>query len=151
MESNKIEIILEKYLRGGTSIAEENELKNYFSLPNIPKHLEHYKPMFSYFSNSKKQEFKPKSFNFLKSQNKKRNLIWMSIAASIAIITGIGTYNFINQETTNQELGTYDNPELAFKETQKALALLSTHVNTGIESVQYIEEYETSKNLIFKQ
>jgi hypothetical protein len=49
------------------------------------------------------------------------------------------------------ELGTYDNPEEALAATQKALAMLSNNVNVGIESVQYIQEYEQSKNKIFKQ
>jgi hypothetical protein len=69
------------------------------------------------------------------------------------VLLGIGTYFYWNttNSTQNQDLGTYDDPEIAFRETQKALALLSNHVNVGIESVQYIEEYQNSKNLIFKQ
>jgi hypothetical protein len=37
------------------------------------------------------------------------------------------------------------------KETQRALAILSGHVNVGIESVMSLEQYEDSKKLIFKQ
>ena len=58
---------------------------------------------------------------------------------------------YVDSKVVDQDLGTYDNPEVALKETQKALALLSTHVNTGIESVNYIREYEDSKQLIFKK
>ncbi len=35
MELNKIEEILEKYFQGETSIAEENQLKEYFSSSNV--------------------------------------------------------------------------------------------------------------------
>ena len=56
MEFNKIEDILEKYFQGETSIAEENELKDYFSSPNVAQHLEQYKPMFGYFSQVKEQK-----------------------------------------------------------------------------------------------
>lgn len=35
-------------------------------------------------------------------------------------------------------------------ETKQALEKLSTNVNTGIESVLYVNEYDKSKNLIFK-
>jgi len=153
MELNKIEEILEKYFQGETSIAEENQLKEYFSSPNVAQHLEQYKPMFGYFSQAKEQ----KSTYEIPLQSKKRNVAWLSIAASVVVLLGIGTYFFISEQkattavASQTELGTYDNPEEALKATQKALALLSTHVNVGIESVQYINEYEQSKNKIFKQ
>ncbi|GAA3737773.1 hypothetical protein GCM10022422_21370 [Flavobacterium ginsengisoli] len=153
MELNKIEEILEKYFQGETSIAEENQLKEYFSSSNVAQHLEQYKPMFNYFSQAKEQ----KSTYEIPLQSKKRNVAWLSIAASVVVLLGIGTYFFMSEQkdttavASQTELGTYNNPEEALKATQKALALLSTHVNVGIESVQYINEYEQSKNKIFKQ
>ncbi|MBS7255672.1 hypothetical protein [Flavobacterium branchiicola] len=152
MELDKIENILEKYFQGETTIAEEKELKEYFSSPNVAQHLEQYKPMFGYFSQVKQQ----KSTQEIPLQTKKRNVAWLSIAASVVVLLGIGTYFFMSEKNADQtvaqsELGTYDNPEEALKATQKALALLSNNVNVGIESVQYINEYEQSKNRIFKQ
>jgi len=153
MESDKIEILLEKYFQGETSIAEENELKNYFSSLNVAQHLEQYKPMFGYFSHAKEQQFEQQVPLLPKSRDKKRNVAWLSVAASVVVLLGIGTYAYVNSNNVaqNQNLGTYDDPEVAFRETQKALALLSGQVNKGIESVQYVQEYEDSKNLIFKQ
>lgn len=152
MEFNKIENILEKYFQGETSIAEENELKEYFSSPNVAQHLEQYKPMFGYFSQVKEQ----KSTQEIPLKTKKRNVAWLSIAATAVILLGIGTYFYVSEKNTTQvvaqsELGTYDNPEEALAATQKALALVSNNVNVGIGSVQYIKEYEQSKNKIFKQ
>jgi len=63
----------------------------------------------------------------------------------VVVLIGIGTYTYLNTNNASQDLGTYDNPEKAFEETQKALALLSNHVNVGIKSVAYINEYEHSK------
>ncbi|MFD2939917.1 hypothetical protein [Flavobacterium notoginsengisoli] len=153
MELNKIEEILEKYFQGETSIAEENQLKEYFSSSNVAQHLEQYKPMFGYFSQAKEQ----KSTYEIPLQTKKRNVAWLSIAASAVVLLGIGSYFFVSEKNdttavaSQTELGTYDDPEEALKATQKALALLSNNVNVGIESVQYIKEYEQSKNKIFKQ
>ncbi|MFV8344411.1 hypothetical protein [Flavobacterium sp. XS2P39] len=149
MELNKIEILLEKYFQGETSIAEENELRNYFSSIDVAQHLEQYKPMFGYFSHAKEQMLKQE----IPLQSKKHNVGWLSIAASVVVLLGIGTYVFYNNESASkkQDLGTYDNPEVALQETQKALALLSDNVNVGIESVYYIQEYQKSKELIFKQ
>ncbi|MEN2402976.1 hypothetical protein GKZ90_0024530 [Flavobacterium sp. MC2016-06] len=153
MELSKIEYILEKYFQGETSIAEEKELKEYFSSSDVAQHLEQYKPMFGYFSQVKEQ----KSTQEIPLQTKKRNVAWLSIAASAVVLLGIGTYFYVSDKNATQqvavqsELGTYDNPEEALAATQKALALLSNNVNVGIGSVQYINEYEQSKNRIFKQ
>lgn len=146
MESNKIEQLLELYLEGETTSAEEKELQYYFSSSNVAPHLEQYKPLFNYFSQAKKQEY----LKEFPKQHKNPKLRWISIAASVVLVLGVGSYLFLNESHQNKDLGTYDDPEIAFRETQKALALLSNHVNTGIESVHYIEEYQNSKNLIFK-
>ena len=147
MELDRIEIILEKYFQGETSIAEENELKNYFSSSDVAQHLEQYQPLFCYFSQAKEQKFAPE----IPLQSKKRNVAWLSIAASVVVLLGIGTFAYLNDNNVaeKQDLGSYDNPEVAFRETQKALALLSENVNVGIGSVQYINEYETAKDKVF--
>lgn len=145
MESHKIEILIEKYFQGETSIAEENELKNYFSSPDVAQHLMQYKPMFCYFSVAKEE----KSAKQIPLQSRKRIVAWLSVAASVVVLLGVGISMFNNSQP--QDLGTYDSPEVAFRETQKALALLSGNVNKGLESVQYVQEYEDSKNLIFKK
>ena len=147
MESVKIEDLLEKYFQGETSIAEENELRTYFSSSNVAQHLEQYKPIFGYFSLAAAHQFTPE----IPLQSKKRNVAWISIAASVVAVLGIGTYAYYSADVVikSQDLGTYDNPEEAFRATQKALSLLSDNVNVGIESVQYIQEYQTTKDKIF--
>lgn len=149
MEHTNIEILLEKYFEGETSIAEEKELTNYFSSPNVAQHLEQYKSLFGYFSQTKKLAF----LQEIPLQPKNNKAAWLSIAASVVVLLGVGTFVYLNnnQGNQNKDLGTYNDPEIAFKETQKALAMLATHVNVGIESVHYVKEYENSKNLIFKQ
>ena len=147
MYSVKIENLLEKYFQGETSIAEENELRNYFSSLNVAQHLEQYKPLFGYFSLAKEPQFKHE----IPLQSKKRTVAWLSIAASVVVLLGIGTYAYYNLDVANksQDLGTYDDPEKAFRATQKALSLLSDNVNVGIESVLYIQEYQITKEKVF--
>lgn len=149
MESSKIEQLIDKYFQGETSTAEEKELQNYFSSSEVLPELEHYQPLFAYFSKVKQQVFKPE----IKLESKKGLTKWWAIAASIIVLLGIATYGYLNfnTEEPKQDLGTFDNPELAFAATQKALSMLSTHINTGFGSMQYINEYQYSKNLIFKQ
>ena len=146
MELNRIETILEKYFQGETSISEEKELKNYFSSSEVAQHLEQYKPLFGYFSKAKEQDFK----QTIPLQAKKRNVAWLSIAASVVVLLGISTFTYLHQPQEPNGLGTYDSPDAAFEATQKALSMLSKNVNVGIESVSYINEFQNSKELIFK-
>lgn len=147
MEFNKMEALLEKYFEGETSITEENELKNYFSSPDVAPDLEQYKPLFGYFADAKKENFE-KNVPLI---SRKQKVAWLSIAASIAVLIGIGSYAYFNidKEKENKELGTYEDPKEALEATQKALAMLSNHVNTGVEGIQYIKVYEVTKNKVF--
>lgn len=150
MELDKVEYLLEKYFEGNTETLEEFELKYYFSTSNVAPHLEQYRPLFNYlFAEEKRRLTQEIKLPAEEKNNKKKTWFW-SVAASVAVLLSVSTYTYYNANQT-QDLGTYDNPEVAFRETQKALALLSSKVNTGIESVQYVQEYENSKNLIFKQ
>jgi hypothetical protein len=147
MEFSKIEILLEKYFEGETSIAEEIELKNYFSSPNVAPHLVQYQPLFGYFSIAKEQKYTQQ----IPLLSIKRKVAWLSIAASVVIMLGIGSYLYFNANVAmeNKDLGSYDDPEEALAATQKALAMLSNNVNVGVESVQYIQVYENTKNKAF--
>lgn len=149
MELIKVEILLEKYLEAATSIAEEKELRSYFSTQNVAPHLEQYKAIFGFYT----QEKQEKSSKEIVLKSKKNKTIWYSVAATIVVFFGIGTFFIMNRNMPipKSELGSYDNPEIAFKETQKALALLSMNVNVGLESVMYVQEYENAKNKVFKK
>ena len=148
MELTKIENLIEKYFEAETSSADEQVLRDYFSSNNVAQHLQQYQPVFEYFNQTKNEQFTAK----LPLQTRKRNVKWLTIAASVTILFGIATFAVLNKETTKAsgELGSYDNPEIALKETQKALAMLSNHVNTGIKSVNYLSAYQNSKEKIFK-
>ena len=150
MELAKIEYLLDKYFQGETSIAEEKELRTYFSSSDVAQHLEQYKAIFGYFVAAKEQQLASQVPHLPTLGNKKRNVTWLSLAASVVVLLGIGTYAFRNYEASPSEnLGTYDDPEEAFRATQKALSLLSNNVNVGIASVHYFQEYQATKDMIF--
>ncbi|WP_426095303.1 hypothetical protein [Flavobacterium sp. DSR2-3-3] len=157
MELYKAETLLKKYFEGETTINDEQELQDYFASPEVAPHLQQYASLFKHFAVAKGQQYKQEipAFEIHKVENKykKRNLAWFSIAASVVVLMGVGTYMFYDSETVtkSKDLGTYDDPELAFKATQKALYLLSNNVNVGIESVKYIEEYQIAKNKVFRK
>ncbi|MES2811401.1 MAG: hypothetical protein V4670_02935 [Bacteroidota bacterium] len=83
-------------------------------------------------------------------KNKKAALI-LGVLSVFLIILGIVNYVNNNKITSSKsELGSCATPEQAYRETQKALNLLSTNINSGIESAQHIKEYEITKNKVFK-
>ncbi len=146
MEYKQIESLLEKYFDGETSIEQEKQLTKYFSSDNVAQHLQQYQPMFKYFEKEIQTTYKQEIV--LKSNNK---IVWFSMAASLVLLAGIGVFYLMNNKQANQEegLGTYKSPEIAFAETQKALQMLSSNVNVGINSVAYVGEYQKTKNKIF--
>lgn len=96
---------------------------------------------------------KEKGIQKITLKSNKRNFGLIVIGASLLVLLGIGSYVYFNscEAHQNSKLGTYNDPEVAFRETQKALFILSSHLKSGIESVQYIQEYDNSKKLIFKE
>lgn len=159
MALDRIEKLLEKYFEAETTIAEEKDLKDYFASSDVAQHLDQYKPIFGYATQAKQEQFSFAPFGFEPrasatiplNTKKRKSVVWLSIAAFVAVLLSVGlfTFNHYNQPVS-EDLGTYDDPEVAFRETQKALALISKSVNKGIESMEYLNEYEQSKNKVFK-
>jgi|GEM_PF-2492518 len=86
------------------------------------------------------------------NKKNKDNIRIVSYIGSLLLVGMLIFYFTRNDEQpVKNELGTYATPEQAFEETQKALNLLSTNINSGIESAQHIKEYETTKNKVFKK
>ena len=146
MESNNIEQLLEKYFEGETSVAEEQVLKEYFNSENIASHVEIHQPIFSYFSAAKTE--KMNVVPVLPSK-KRFKTTWIGIAASLLFAVALLTF-WDKPSEKQEELGSFEDPEIAFRETQKALAMLSENINVGIQSLEYVNEYEKSKKIIFK-
>ena len=88
-----------------------------------------------------------------KVKNKNRSLIWF--LSFVTVIFGFGIYFYAvkNQIDKNNEvgLGTCATPEEAYVETQKALDLLSLHLNSGMKNVQSLQEYQKVKEKVFKE
>ena len=146
MEVQKTEQLIEQFLEGNTTLQEEKMLKEYFTQNEVPSHLSVYEPLFGYYKMTKSEI--SKDFEFpVKKQNYTK---WFGVAASIVFITLIAFF-YLQDSTPKQEnLGTFDSPEEAFVETHKALQLVANNLNSGMESVSYLDEYEKTKKTIFK-
>lgn len=140
-EDAKIETLLEKYLEGETTLKEENILSKYFNSEDIKPEWTAYKDMFTYFEHSK---VNTPQMSFTPPQEKKPKSDFFQKYAAVAMILLIGTI-FINQQQKPEDLGTYDDPEVALQETKKVFNLISHHLNSGTDDIKYLNTLEETK------
>lgn len=154
MVFSNIEILIEKYENGETTLKEEQLLKDYFSQDNVAPHLEMYKPMFQYFLKNKQEQFTKD----VPLKPKKRNNFykWISVAAVTVLMFG-AYYQFV--EKPQQEV----DPVLA-QQTMEALNLVSSKLNLGTENINlltsnfnkgaqqinHVDAFNETTNKIFK-
>ncbi|WP_340198956.1 hypothetical protein [Ascidiimonas sp. W6] len=137
MESVNIEKLLEKYFEATTTVAEEKMLQTYFSGKEVAPHLEEYRSMFTYFSNAKEEQYtRPVPLNPMRKSNLYK---WISVAAVAVISFGIYFGNEIQEQ---REI------ELAYEETQKAFELIAQNLDRGTEKMEYLTEFNNTKNKI---
>ncbi|MCB4798771.1 hypothetical protein [Neotamlana laminarinivorans] len=157
MVLNNIEKLLEKYDNGETSLKEEQLLKNYFTSDNVAPHLEMYKPMFAYFLVNQQEQF---TKDVPLKTTRKFNYKWISVAAVAVLMLGF----YFGTTTSKDELGTYQDPQLAYNEVAKSLEMISkrlnkgtatvgylNEVNKGTATLGYLNEIENSTSIIFKK
>ena len=138
MELARIEVLLEKYLEGETSLQEESTLKDYFTSEEVHPSLEQYIPLFSYFSFSS-EETLDKNLQ-LKPKSKKTNWKWLSIAASLTLIISLYTGKTIQDQRE---------AKIAFEQTQAALNLLSGNLQKGNQAMAQLGNFQKTTAVIF--
>ncbi|MDC6363038.1 MULTISPECIES: hypothetical protein [Flavobacteriaceae] len=139
MALDNIEKLLEKYFEASTTVAEEEQLREYFAQESVPVHLEQYRPMFNYFSNAKEERFTKQ----VPLKTRSNLYKWVSVAA-VAVLT-FGIY-FQYQEYKRSEL---EKATYAYQETKKAFELLAENFGRGTEKVAYLKEFEEAKQKIY--
>ncbi|WP_047245094.1 hypothetical protein [Maribacter thermophilus] len=141
MELDNIEKLLEKYFEATTTVAEEEELRRYFSKEDIPAHLEQYASMFQYFNLAKEERFtkqlalKPKT-NLYK---------WASVAAVAVLAFGV----YFGNDYREQKQAEKEEALFAYNQTKKAFTLLAENFNKGTQKVAYLKEFEEAKDKIY--
>ena len=85
--NNDINVLIEKYFEGLTSLDEEQKLRDYFQQENVPQHLEIYKSLFQYFTSERETRKDAHRFSFF--------LRWGSIAAAACLLLFISLRLFL--------------------------------------------------------
>ncbi|WP_422103755.1 hypothetical protein [Winogradskyella sp.] len=159
MVLNSIEKLIEKYNNAETSLKEEAQLRAYFESDDVAPHLEHYKPLFQYFSLAQQEQYtkdvplKPKRTKLYQ---------WISVAAVAVLMLGIAIPQFFGptEEEKRQAQIAYEQTLEAFnlvslgmnkgKQQLNSLAMVSDNLNQGIEEASRLSEFSKTTNRIFK-
>lgn len=154
MDTSEVKKLIEAFYNGETTLEEENLLYDYFKGDNIANELLDEQQIFLEMYNSEEVEvpkdLEMKLTNLIddlasKEENiktsKKRNLfVWAtSIAAGIAILIFAGIH-FNNQQPSVQPTMANVSAEeqLKIEEAQKALLLLSSNFNKGVNQLSVV-------------
>lgn len=159
MVLNNIEELIEKYNNAETTLVEEQQLRAYFTSDNVAPHLEHYKPMFVYFSQAQQEQYtkdvplKPKRTKMYQ---------WISVAAVTVLMLGFIIPRVLGPSEVDKKLAmeTYNKTMEALslvsigmnegKEQLNSLTLVSDNLNQGFEEVSRLSEFSKATNRIFK-
>lgn len=161
MKVNEIERLLARYYDGETSETEEKELKRFFTEEDVPAHLLAEKEIFMQLAAQPAPEI-PEGLESrlsrkidqwdtgerrtlkIKKHTRTLRLQWIgSIAASLLILLillillSVGLYLYKPYPAPQDTCAT---PEEAYVQAQKALIMLSSSLNKGIEKVESVQE-----------
>jgi hypothetical protein len=148
MNLHEIELLLEKYFEGDTSLAEEQKLREFFASGNVPERWKNLEGYFIYLTHEQDQQINDPGFDDkVMSQVKEDRLArltdlrrpwiyWISgIAASVLILVAI----FVKFDPISRRVeDTYKDPEVAFNEAKKILLYVSEKFNQGTRNLEPI-------------
>ncbi len=149
MELQKLERLLDKYFDGDTSLEEEQVLHLYFKSDVVADHLEVYRDMFAYFSESKKDKL-PVAISL--ETNTKSSVVsswkkWYSIAALLIVALGAA---FFFEQNSSRIAAEEQEAMAAYEKAKEALDFISIHFNESTQKLAYITEFGENSNKIFK-
>ncbi|ATL48570.1 hypothetical protein COR50_16150 [Chitinophaga caeni] len=167
MEYNKIRELLAKYWDCETSTGEESQLKVFFHehQGTLPADLQEAAPMFQYFHQEASDEDQKiaelvatgpwdEVQPALKVVSRRPfYLNWMRYAAVLITALGIGysvqqfteKYRMDNQYAFTD---TYNDPQKAFEETQKALQIVAKNLNKGTKPMENLAKFSEATEVL---
>jgi hypothetical protein len=157
MDKYQIQTLLAKYFEGNTTLEEERILRTYFAGdleidPELITYRNHFKMIDSgrfvppYNQDTIDHDIMDRIMSVEKSQHpvvRKIRYSKLLIAASVALIAGISGLVFYKVQNQTMH-DTYQNPKLAYMETQKTLLYISGKINKGIEPLSNVSKINTA-------
>jgi hypothetical protein len=143
METKEVEILLQRYFDGETSLEEEKILEEYFASEEVPDEFQSYKGLFAGLGELSESRHEADMGNEIMDyileqeftqKNRYRGMWQMvtGIAAAIILVLG-GLLIYEQQRPAFKD--TYSSPEEAYAQAQKTLHYISAKYNTGLSQL----------------
>ena len=144
----KLNELLEKYFRGGTSLSEENELKDYFSTAEIAPEHEVYRLMFAVFVEEKLVTINP-SKKLIEPQKRSLKRLWIQTFSYSGIAAAILLTLWIQRPVPSENYAVVsgtriEDSEYAQKYVERKLNKASEILTNGMRPMQSIDRVRES-------
>lgn len=153
MDTRQIQILLEKYFEGLTSLSEEALLYNYFSGDVIAEELLPYREQFRLLQAGREplpvdMAFDERLAGLLVDDatlelpvpvRRIRLFPRLAAAAAIALLIGSSVLMVV-QQRSGRNKDTFSDPQLAYLEAQKTLLYVSKTMNKGMEPLKNVSK-----------
>jgi hypothetical protein len=159
MDIKEIQVLLEKYFEGETTLEEDQALLDYFSGENIDSKLRPWQQQFLLLKSGREPlvfdpEFESRLAGLIEAQeevpqheHRSRWISRLAVAATIAVLIGISGVIVLNKEW-HKEKDTFSDPQLAYAEAQKTLMYVSQKMNQGMKPLNAVSKINAgSKSL----
>lgn len=163
MDSDGIGELLNKYWRCETSLEEEQRLQAYFiEAQSVPDQFKDAAALFKYFQKQKRKalndaEFDREVIKKMQAPAKGRisTLVFNTMRIAAGIVVVIMAAWLVRMEvrnaTSSEIADTYDDPQMAFEETKKALLMISKSFSTAEEQARKINLFNEARQDVMKE
>jgi hypothetical protein len=153
MDTRQIQILLEKYFEGLTSLAEEALLYSYFSGDVVAEELLPYREQFRMLQAGREPlprdtAFEERLAGLLEEEptheaplpdRRIRLFPRLAAAATVALLIGASVFMVV-QQRADRNKDTFSDPQLAYIEAQKTLLYISKTMNKGMEPLKNVSK-----------
>jgi hypothetical protein len=135
--------LLEKYFRAETSLAEEQELKHYFSTGNVSPTHEIYRALFEAFE-QERQDIAIEPLKKVTSNKRKVEIGWIKMVSYSGIAAAIVLAFWIQRPQQPENYAVIhgiriDNPEYAQRYAEKKMNSVNEMLKEGLKPMQTME------------
>ncbi len=143
METMHIKELLDRYFEGQTSLAEEEQLRTYFSSGKVADELLPYRELFAGLDDlhlqSHNDGLADELMDFIiESEHKEKSkfrFLWQAVSAIAAVLLlALLLVNF--PKSDSRWTDTYDDPQVAYAEATKTLQFVAAKYNEGMHQLK---------------
>ncbi len=155
MDLKQVEIILEKYWEGNSSLEEERLIKDFYTYGEVPEHLEIYRDVFLMpeiaVNPNLDKEFDKEIIEKINSTPTQNRWNFLKIAAVglVLIIASISVFQIDNEEILAED--TTESPEAALAETKRAFLLIADAMMISEQQVMMFSKLDETNEKIKKK